>query len=59
MLEGYAFVIELISLKWGTVASVQQVLKLFCPLNKGNDFDYLAPYSFKWSKATPVSYFLR
>lgn len=59
MLEDYAFVIELISLKWGTVASVQQMLKLFCLLGKGNDLDYLAPYSLKWSNVTPVAYFLR
>lgn len=59
MLENYAFVIELIGVKWATVASVQQVLKLFCLLDKGNDFDYLAPYSLKWSNATPVAYFLR
>lgn len=55
MLEDYAFVIELISLKWGTVASVQQVLKLFCLLGKGNDLDCLAPCSLKWSNATPVA----
>lgn len=59
MLENYAFVIELISLKWDTVASAQQVLKLFCLLCKGNDLDYLAPFSSKWSNATLVAYFLR
>lgn len=59
MLEDYVFVIELISLKWGTVASVQQVLKLSCLLGRGNDLDYLATFSLKWSNTTPVASFLR
>lgn len=52
MLENDAIVIELIRLKWGTMASVQQVLKLICLLHKGNDLAYLAPFSLKWSNAT-------
>lgn len=59
VLENYAFVIELVSLEWDTVASVQQVLKRFCLLCKGNDLDYLAPFSLKRSNATLVAYFLR
>lgn len=47
MLENDAFVIELVTLKWGTVASIQQLLKLICLLHKGNDLDYLAPFSLK------------
>lgn len=52
MLENDAFVIELIMLKWGTVASMQQVLKLICLLHKGNHLEYLTPFSLKWSSAT-------